>query len=407
MARTLEVFRQSGEDRLRLLDEVEKRREESEARHREVKDMAQAFLQKADHLRAVLEREAHVVSACAKGLGTSASLVEAQSRDGLAATSDAAENVKAVSGAADELSTSTQRIAAQATQAYSISTVATEKAANAKEDMAALSRVTGQIVHILESIGTIASQTNLLSLNATIEAARAGEAGKGFAVVAGEVKALAAQTAKATEEVSRLVTEINHSTETATASIAAIAEQVASVTSLSGEISQAVAQQELATGEIAESVTRAARSTDGARQTTEQITTGVRSALAEVERVTDAAGSLFAGLNEFSEGVNVFLGAISSDLKDRRRHVRHNVSYDVSIVAAGSTRPARLVNISLKGAAFVDGPRVKEGQHVTVDFGAKRHDGIVRWCEANRFSVEFQELLSEFPVSLARRDMVA
>lgn len=407
MARALDIFRQSGLDRVRLLEEVQIRRQEADKRKLEVEQMASNFLQKADHLKAVLERQAYIVQASAKTLSTSTAATERQSGEGLQASSEAANNVQTVAAAAEELSVSTKRISAQAADALAITTAAAEKAQLAREDMQALSRVTGQIGSILDAIGGIASQTNLLSLNATIEAARAGEAGKGFAVVAGEVKNLAAQTSKATAEVARLVTEINRSTDTAMTSISAIADQVASVTSLSGEISNAVSQQDVATSEIAEGAMRAATYTDGARQSCGKTADVVSAAKSEVRSVDDAARSLFTALRDFTAGVDQFLGSISADLKDRRQHIRHHVSHHVIVSGGGMTVGARLLDISLQGAAMAGGPSVSVDQVVTIDFGNSKEGCRVVWVGDGKFGVRFNRLLEEFPVSLSQASQAA
>lgn len=407
MARALDIFRQSGLDRARLLEEVQFRRQEADKRKLEVEQMASNFLQKADHLKAVLERQAYIVQASAKTLSTSTAATERQSGEGLQASSEAANNVQTVAAAAEELSVSTKRISAQAADALAITTATAERAQLAREDMQALSRVTGQIGSILDAIGGIAAQTNLLSLNATIEAARAGEAGKGFAVVAGEVKNLAAQTSKATAEVARLVTEINRSTETAVTSISSIADQIASVTNLSGEISHAVSQQDVATSEIAEGAMRAATYTDGARQSCGKTADVVSAAKSEVRSVDDAARSLFTALRDFTEGVDEFLGSISADLKDRRQHIRHHVNHNVSVSLGGTTAGAQLIDISLQGAAIVGGPQPSLDQVVTIDFGNSKEGCRVVWVGDGKFGVRFNRLLEEFPVSLSQATQAA
>ncbi len=318
IARALEVFRRNGLERDNLMATIEQGRVEAEGRRKQLEDLAASFNRKSDEMKAILDMQAQIVQASAASLEEAAGATEQQTAESLASSSDAAANVGTVAAAAEQLSASTKRIAEQAVNAREITSLTAEKAKGANQDVAQLSAVTGKIGTILETIGGIASQTNLLSLNATIEAARAGEAGKGFAVVASEVKALASQTAKATSEVSQLVMAINQSTETAVGSIAAILEQVNEVNGLSSAIAEAVVEQETATLEIAKSAARASRSTDGARENSVRVSEVMRSTRAEVTSVQNAANSLFGVMRDFTQEIDDFLGSISNDRPERR-----------------------------------------------------------------------------------------
>ena len=178
-----------------------------------------------------------------------------------AATEEASTNVNAVASAAEELSASVEEIARQVDEAAVVAGRAVDQARRTDTTMQRLSEFAQQIGRVVELINTIAGQTNLLALNATIEAARAGEAGKGFAVVASEVKALANQTAKATEEISTQVSSIQSTTSEAAESIRGIIGVIGSINQISSAISSAVQEQGSATREIARSVEQAAAGT--------------------------------------------------------------------------------------------------------------------------------------------------
>jgi methyl-accepting chemotaxis protein len=185
------------------------------------------------------------------------------------AAQDASGNVQTVAAAAEELASSIGEIARQVGQSASMSRSAVDEAKRTNQIVLSLADAAGKIGAVVNLITDIASQTNLLALNATIEAARAGDAGKGFAVVAGEVKHLANQTAKATEEIGQQVAGIQTATSDAVKAIEGITGSISDINQVATTVASAVEQQGAATQEIARNVQRAAV---GAKEVSDNIT---------------------------------------------------------------------------------------------------------------------------------------
>jgi methyl-accepting chemotaxis protein len=180
----------------------------------------------------------------------------------------------------------------------------------ANQTIGRLASAAQQIDEVVGFIRTIAGQTNLLALNATIEAARAGEAGRGFAVVASEVKALATQTAKATEEISSQITEVQSATREAVDNVGAIASIIGDIDGFTGRIAAAVSQQNAAAGEISRNIGQAAsgtaqvaRSIAGTAEATDNANRTAEVVLATAQDLSSQATQLRSSVDRFLSNV--------------------------------------------------------------------------------------------------------
>jgi methyl-accepting chemotaxis protein len=234
----------------------------------------------------ITENSIHV-SAASEELSSTSQQISANSEETSAqaqvvseATAKVSQNLQTVATGAEEMGASIREIAKNASEAAKIATFAVKVAETTTATVSKLGDSSTEIGQVIKVITSIAQQTNLLALNATIEAARAGEAGKGFAVVANEVKELAKETAKATEDISRKIAAIQTDTKAAVEAIASISEVINQVNGISSTIATAVEEQNATTNEMARNVSEAAQ---GSEEITSNIT-GVAQAAESTSR---------------------------------------------------------------------------------------------------------------------------
>lgn len=312
LARSLQVFKDNAIEARRVAAAQEIENSAKMRRAQVLDQLTKQFETKVSALTQGLTSAATEMEATAQSMTATANQTNNQSMTVASAAAQTSSNVQTVAAATEELSISIQEITRQVSQSSKIASSAVEDARRTDQIVQALAVTAEKIGGVIALINNIAGQTNLLALNATIEAARAGEAGRGFAVVATEVKELAGQTTKATEEIGAQIAEVQSATREAVSAIQAIGQTIMGISEISTGIAAAMEEQGAATKEIARNVQEAARGTEQVTGNITDVKRGAGETGAAAAQVLGAAQELARHSSDLGREVNAFLSGVKA-----------------------------------------------------------------------------------------------
>ena len=310
MARAIEAFRADLIAKRALDAGAEARNARDAARARHLAEATQAFEAETGRTVADLAGFAETMQGAADALSEAAGDTTAQAARVAAASNQSAGLVHGVASAAEELSSSARVIEERVRHTSEIATLAMTDTQRLETVVASLSQAAGEIDLVVTLIRSVAEQTNLLALNATIEAARAGAAGRGFAVVAAEVKALAGQTAAATDRITGQVAAIQSAADGTVSAIGSIGRTIAQMSEIAADVAVAAEQQGQASQEIAGAIAKAAADVRTVSESIGTVQEAAASSEARADQVRGSALRVNAGSNSLKSAIETFLGRV-------------------------------------------------------------------------------------------------
>ncbi len=406
LGRALAVLREGIAERLRLEQREAASRAAIDRRHAAMSRHTQDFGASILGVLGMLGQAADAMRGSAGSMADAATVTLARAGTTTDDAGEASRNLASVATAAEEMAANAAEIAARTHEVTAAINVAVTAADRSDAMVRELVAAAEEIGNVVELISDIAGQTNLLALNATIEAARAGDAGKGFAVVANEVKGLAAQTRRATEEVTRRIVAVRVSTQEASAAIGGVNSAIGRVRDATAEIAGAISQQSDTTRDIAQSVQFASTATARASDSMGALSEVAERSGGAGRAVLNAAEEVHGQARTLRDEVDQFLAAVLSGGDERRSFervpagaLRAEVTYP-----GGTATAVPVVDVSRGGVALELSARLPIGTALRVRFvtGRQEIDGRVVRSDNGVLALVFRQ----DPASLAAADAV-
>lgn len=393
---TLVVFRANAKARLESEEAQEAMRKEQRQRQDEVDQLVGIFGASVGGTFNIVSKSSMEMANTAVHMRGQADSTQTLSAEVMAEAVRTSENAFALSAATEQMVASIADLSMQASHSTAVANEAVQRAQKSSGDVLQLKNAAEDIGSVVQIITDIAEQTNLLALNATIEAARAGESGRGFAVVANEVKSLASQTTKATEQISRQINELRSAASSSADSIEQISSAINSLTEFSTGIASAITEQEITTKEIAQNVSQVADSSATVRERVEQVEAQAQTTESSAKDVENASNELHKESSGLTDEVQSFLSAIKATTQATGDESLSTVTanWSATVVQEGRRSELRIVEASAAHLVLNAALQEEIGRPVSVEI-----DGWPEPLAARLAKIENRRTILQLPLT--------